>query len=62
MNSYRYIYITILLIVASAFITLYIQDIYWKMALLFSLFIISILFFRKEIMELKDYALSFVRK
>ena len=61
-NSYRYIYITIFLIVASAFITLYIQDVYWKIALLFSLLLISVLFFRKEIMELKDYAMSFVRK
>lgn len=61
-NSYRYVYVTILLIVASAFITLFVQHIYWKLAMLFSLIILSIFLFRKEIIELKDFALSFIRK
>lgn len=61
-NSYRYMYITIILIVASAFITLYIHHVYWKMALLVSLFFLSVLLFRKEMSELRDYAFSFVRK
>ena len=61
-NSYRYIYITIILIVASAFITLYIQHVYWKLTLLLFLFISSIFLYRREIMELKGYAMSFIHR
>lgn len=61
-SSYRYIYITIILIVTSAFITLYIQHVYLKLSILLFLFISSVFLYRREIMELKDYAMSFVRK
>lgn len=61
-NSYRYIFISVGLIVTSAFITLYMQIILWKIVLLFSLFGLSAILFRKEITELKGYVLSFIRK
>lgn len=61
-NSYKYIFISVGLIVTSAFITLYMQIILWKIILLFSLFILSAILFRKEITELKGYVLSFIRK
>lgn len=60
--NYQYVYITITLIVISAFVNLYVQHIYWKMAFLFSLFVLSLLLFKKEIIELKDYSLSFFHK
>lgn len=61
-NSYKYIFISVGLIVTSAFITLYMQIILWKIVLLFSLFGLSAILFRKEITELKGYVLSFIRK
>lgn len=61
-NSYKYIFISVGLIVTSAFITLYMQIILWKIILLFSLFGLSAILFRKEITELKGYVLSFIRK
>jgi len=61
-NSYKYIFISVGLIVTSAFITLYMQIILWKIILLFSLFILSAFLFRREIRELKGYVLSFINK
>lgn len=61
-SSYRYIYITIIMVIASAFVTLYVHRVFWKLILLFSLFIFSILLFRREIRELKDYVLNFIQK
>lgn len=61
-NSYRYIYITVGLIISSAFVTLYVKTMNMKMALLFSLCLLSVFLYKKEIVELKDYAFSFLRK
>lgn len=61
-KSYRYIYIAIILIVLSAFVTLYIQHVMGKLILLFSLLFMSVFLFRKEILELKDYAMSIIHK
>lgn len=61
-DSYRYIYATLFFIIVSAFITLYVYNIYWKVGVLILLFFSSLFFFRKEISELKVYAYSFIRK
>ena len=61
-DSYKYVLVTTLLIVISAFVTLNVQSATMKNVLLFVLCTFSIVFFKKEILELKDYALSFVRK
>ena len=61
-SSYRYIYITIGLIISSAFVTLYVKTMNIKMALLLSLCLVSVFLYKKEIIELKNYAFSFVRK
>lgn len=61
-DSYRFMYITVCMIIASAFVTLYVQQFIWKMTLLTSLFIFSTLLFRKEIVELKEYTLSFLHR
>lgn len=61
-GSYRYIIVTTLLIVVSGFVTLNVQSDMLRNTLVLLLFSISIYFYRKEIVELMNYALSFVRK
>jgi O-antigen/teichoic acid export membrane protein len=58
-DNYRYIYLTVGLILASSFITLYVQTLSLKLLLLLLFFFCSVLSFRKEIMELMKFALSF---
>lgn len=61
-DNYRYIYLTVGFILTASIITLIVQSHLIKLSLLFLLFIISVFLYWKEIMELKKYALSFVRK
>lgn len=61
-NSYRYVHLTVMLIIISAFITMLVQSTQIRIASLFFIFVLALLLFRKEIKELSDYALSFVRK
>ena len=60
-DSYRYIYATLFFIIVSAFITYCVLDFYWKVGLLLFILLHSLFFYRKEILELKEYALSFIR-
>lgn len=59
-ESFRYIYATLFFIFVSAIITYCVFDSYWKVGLLLFILLFSLLFFRKEILELKEYALSFI--
>lgn len=61
-DSYKFIYATLFFVIVSAFITLCVNDLYWKVSSLSLLLLLSILFFRKELSELKGYALSFIRR
>lgn len=61
-DSYQYIYATLFFIIVSALITYCVYDIYWKVGLLLLIWFSSLLFYRKEIIELKEYALSFIRQ
>ena len=61
-DNYRYVYLTVGLIVISSFITLLVESVMLKYSLLFILFMCSIIFFWREIIELRAYAMSFIRK
>jgi O-antigen/teichoic acid export membrane protein len=61
-DNYRYIYLTVGLILISSIITLMVESQLYKLSLLLLLFLCSVLFFRREIVELKNYALTFVKK
>ena len=58
-DNYRYVYLTVGFILASSFITLYVQTLSLKLLLLLLLFLCSVVSFRKEIMELMKFAQSF---
>lgn len=61
-NSYKYIFFTLFCILVSAIVTLWIGSFLLKISLLFFLCVIALLYYRKEIWELKNYALSFIHK
>lgn len=61
-DSYRYIIITLLFLLTSALVTLYVDSSVYKNTFLFVLCVIAFLYYKREIWELKDYALSFIRK
>lgn len=61
-DSYRYLYLCICFIAVSAFVTLYTNNVTIKMVSLGIVFVVSIVFFRKEIKELRAYAISFVKR
>lgn len=61
-DSYRYLYSCICFIAVSAFITLYTGSMTLKLVLLGLVFMLSLIFYRKEEKELIAYAISFVKK
>ena len=61
-DSYRYVCITIGLILVGAGVTLLAHSSLIKLPLLLLTFICSLLLFRKEVIELKHFAFSFLKK
>lgn len=60
-NSYKYIIFAILSIVFSAIVTLQVEDIYTKLILLSVIFVIALLFFKHELVDLWRYSIDFIK-
>ena len=60
-ESYRYMYFCILLIIGSAFVTLYSSTSFIKYLLLLGLICLASIIYRKEIIELRSYVFSFLK-
>lgn len=61
-DSYRYMYICILLIVASALITLFVKEYIWKYSFQIAILMSSLVLFKKEIIELWQFSFSLIKK
>ena len=61
-DNYKHMYLCITFIITSAFITQLVTNTLLKNCLLILLFIAALLLFKREIVELKGYAMSFAKK